>query len=182
MTVLLRSILLNELCKDIGLSLKNCNIPIAVVCIYVCGHIGAHGFVSANYVLCFGLKEDQITWTLKEAHLVSCQEAWTKITMIFMQGILKMVWDLLPTTYLCTRYIIGVFTVTLHCLQRRVICWWFGKLNKWLNFASDLVILTLFPQCSTMNSSKIFSYTTTCFNFIFLTMGQSLVKGPDWEP
>ena len=36
-----------------------------------------------------------------------------------------------------------------------------------------IVTLTLIPQCPTLNSSKIFSYPTACFNFIFLTRNQT---------
>ena len=48
-----------------------------------------------------------------------------------------------------------------------------GTKNVLLNIASALV--AFIPECPTLNFSKIFSYITTCFNFIVLTMCQTLV-------
>ena len=48
---------------------------------------------------------------------------------------------------------------------------------KLLNVESAIVTLTLIPHCPALNSSKIFAFGTTCFNFIFLSVCQSLGIG-----
>ena len=77
------------------------------------------------------------------------------------------------------RYIIGVFCYYFYqCLQmnsRLMVIWKFKRFN----FLTAMITFALIPQCPTLNLYKIFSYNTTCFNFSFLTICQSLVIGPD---
>ena len=48
---------------------------------------------------------------------------------------------------------------------------------KLLNVENAIVILTLIPHCPTLNPFKIFAFATARFNFIFLSVCQSLCIG-----